>query len=151
MLIFATPAFSGYVLAIFVWCWRADHILYNVYARQFTSVGFSVGGILGVQLFEYLTVNLSTSFLGAFCFVLGLDLAVQTGYVNGPRSVLDFNPHHQRKIPYVATNKVYAMLGSVLAIWLIGTIWQVWYNRGRRFGLNVVKDECVNVCCKDMK
>ncbi|CDS14239.1 hypothetical protein LRAMOSA06409 [Lichtheimia ramosa] len=132
------PAFAGYMLAIFIWCWKEDYILLNVYARQFTSVGFAVGGILLALVCEFVTVVLSTSFIGAYCFMFALDLIIHGGMVDGPRFMLDFRPRIQEKHLYHVTQKVYAMLGGILGLWVMSMIWQLAYNRGRRFGVNIV-------------
>lgn len=135
---YTCTAFAGYMLAIFIWCWKEDYILLNVYARQFTSVGFAVGGILLALVCEFVTVVLSTSFIGAYCFMFALDLIIHGGMVDGPRFMLDFRPRIQEKHLYHVTQKVYAMLGGILGLWVMSMIWQLAYNRGRRFGVNIV-------------
>ncbi|KAF7730962.1 hypothetical protein EC973_001008 [Apophysomyces ossiformis] len=129
---------AGFVLCIYIYCWREDYILLNVYARMFTSLGFAVAGYALMRICEHVTAIFSTSFLGAYVFIFGLDLLVNTGMVNGPRSLLDANPHFI-PIPYELTHKVYAMLGAVLAMWLVAMIFQKVYNHGHRFGFELVK------------
>lgn len=131
---------AGYILSIFIFSWRPDHILLNVYARQFTGLGFAIAGILAMYLIEFVTVITSISFLGSYSFIIALDLLIHTGFINGPRSMLDANPHHH--VQYQLSTRIYAMLGGVLGLWLAGAVWHLWFNRGRRFGLDLVKTEC---------
>ncbi|KAI8146894.1 hypothetical protein BJV82DRAFT_370378 [Fennellomyces sp. T-0311] len=129
---------AGYVFAVFIWSWRSDLIIQNVYARQFASVGFSVVAVVAILIAEYVSICILTSFLGAYFFILGLDMAVRTSMLNGVRAQLDATHH----VHYTANNHVYAMLGGVLGLWLISMIFQLLFNRGRRFGLElIVKDE----------
>lgn len=118
-----------------MWSWKSDHILVNIYARQFTGVGLGIACVVGMLLVEFMCVIICTSFLGSYLFFLGLDLLIHVGMVNGPRSMLDANKEH--RIHYELNNKVYAMLAGVLAFWLAGTLWQMIYNKGRRFGLDL--------------
>ncbi|KAG0173373.1 hypothetical protein DFQ30_008111 [Apophysomyces sp. BC1015] len=134
----ALGGLAGFVLCIYIYSWREDHVLLNVYARMFTSLGFAAAGWVFMLIFESATAILSTSLLGAYAFFLGLDLLVHTGMANGPRSMLDANPHFI-PIQYQVDRKVYAMLSGVLAMSLVAFVFQKIYYIGHRFGLDLVK------------
>ncbi|KAG2224892.1 hypothetical protein INT45_010841 [Circinella minor] len=127
----------GYTMAMFFWSWESDFVIKTVLERQLISFGFGILGIISLLLIEFLTVCVLTSFLGAYLFMLGLDLVVHAGMVSGPRFMLD--PIHD--LSYDVSFNVYAMLGGVLGFWLVSTIFQLVFNRGKRFGLNLVVDE----------
>ncbi|KAI9272444.1 hypothetical protein BY458DRAFT_421171, partial [Sporodiniella umbellata] len=64
---------------------------------------------------EFATVITSLSFLGAWIFVFGLDLLLQTGFSNcAVQLLLNSEKKH---LYYTINTKVYAMLTSVLALW----------------------------------
>lgn len=128
---------SGFLLGMYLWMWRSDHILLNVYARMFTAVG--IGAALAVLTFvvESLVVVVATSFLGGFLFVLGLDIILHTGLVQAIRSLFAVNPY--RPIVYVVDHKIYGMLSAILAVFLISVVLQSYLHRGRRFGVSIIE------------
>ncbi|KAI9490354.1 hypothetical protein BDB00DRAFT_961150 [Zychaea mexicana] len=128
---------GGYILAMYFWTWGDGLLIQNVYARHFASLGFGLAGIIALLLVEFAAVCILTSFLGAYLFMLGLDLVVHTYMVNGPRAMLDAIHH----INYKTTPRIYAMLSGVLGLWIVSTLCQLILNRGNRFGLHLVIDE----------
>ncbi|KAI9255376.1 hypothetical protein EDC94DRAFT_523899 [Helicostylum pulchrum] len=114
--------------------------------------------LLGFVFCEFVTVILSTSFMGAYIFILGLDFFLQTGFLIGFKNLLDFDRHlihgndHvyvdaaiedpknslNRYARYTIDTDVNGMLCAVLGLWILSTLWQRYYNRGRRFGLRVL-------------
>lgn len=88
---------------------------------------------------ERYVILFSLSFSGAYMFVLGLDLFVHTGFINGPRSILDHNPCHN--ITYRITTGIYVMLAMVIVLTILAFGWQYYWNiilMHRYFGVNVV-------------
>ncbi|KAI9315905.1 hypothetical protein BX666DRAFT_2028148 [Dichotomocladium elegans] len=129
---------AGYILSLFLWSWKPDYIILNAYARNFAGLGVSLAFGLSMLVIEFLAVCTSTALIGAYTFAIGLDLILRTGLVNGPRSLFDLRSHN---IAYNVSDKIYAMLAGVIVLWLLSTILQLVLNRGKRFGVNVVKKE----------
>lgn len=82
-------------------------------------------------------VLFATSFVGAFIFIVGIDMLAHTGYLAGTKSILDKNTLH--RVKYDIDSKVYAMLAMTIVLFLIAFGWQYMYNRGRHFGVNFVE------------
>lgn len=68
----------------------------------------------------------STSFAGAYFIVLGVDLWVQVGLALALPSTLEFSPMGQNPPipPYTPDMWVYIELGIVVALFLVGALWQ---------------------------
>jgi hypothetical protein len=132
---------AGYLLSFFILSWKQDFILTHILARN--MIGLALGSLftLGFVVIEFATVILSLSLIGAYVFVLGLDLFIKTGFLIGLTNILYFN--HPPSIPetkYTLDVKVYGMLFSVLGLWIVSSVWQRYYNKGDRFGLRVIKN-----------
>ncbi|ORZ24531.1 hypothetical protein BCR42DRAFT_468751 [Absidia repens] len=129
--------FAGFTLGMYLWMWREDHVIINVYARIFTAIGIGVALAVLTYVVESMVVVLATSFLGGFLLILGLDIILRTGLLQAIRDLFNTNPF--RDIVYHVDNKIYGMLSAILAVFLISVILQSYIHRGRRFGVNIVK------------
>lgn len=148
---------AGYLLSLFIWTWKEDFILQDILARNIIGLALGFIFILGFVLIEFATVILSTSLIGAYTFVFGLDLFVKSGFFIGLKTILDFNRHleednNYRDASYAGPmddsskfyahynidTKVHGMLFAVIGLWIVSTIWQRHYNSGNRFGLRVI-------------
>ncbi|CEG65730.1 hypothetical protein RMATCC62417_02451 [Rhizopus microsporus] len=129
---------TGYMFSLFVWCWRDDFIIRYTLTRHLVSLSITLVFTLSVVVIEFIAVIVSMSFIGAYLFVLGLDVFVQTGFSKGIEDILTFRPYY--KTTYHIDLRVYGMLCSVLGLWIIASVWQMCFNRGKRFGLHVVKN-----------
>ncbi|KAG2232181.1 hypothetical protein BDF21DRAFT_407551 [Thamnidium elegans] len=149
---------AGYLLSIYIWTWKEDFVFTNILARNIIGLAIGFVFILGFVLIEFVTIILSTSFIGAYVFVLGLDLFIKTGFLIGFKNILDFNRHLQEgggnvyvdaaiERPYSSSEfyahytintAVNSMLCGVMGLWILSTFWQRYYNYGRRFGLRVI-------------
>lgn len=85
---------------------------------------------------ERYVILFSTSFTGAYIFIIGIDFLVHTGYLAGIKRILDHNPLHE--VTYTITGKVKAMLAVTIVLAVLSLGWQFLYNRHRAFGVNVV-------------
>ncbi|KAI7872629.1 uncharacterized protein EV154DRAFT_556467 [Mucor mucedo] len=150
---------AGYLLSLYIWTWREDFILQDILARNIIGLALGFIFILGFVLVEFATVILSTSLIGAYAFIFGLDLFVKTGFLIGFKNILDFNRHLTGNHDYIDAStakpmdeasrfyahytintKVYGMLAAVVGLWMVSSIWQRYYNSGNRFGLRVIKN-----------
>ncbi|KAI9260561.1 hypothetical protein BDA99DRAFT_512461 [Phascolomyces articulosus] len=131
--------FVGYVITIFALSWKNDLVFGDSIALRHVISIFCFGTAAVVTLFfiEFFAVCFLTSFLGAYLFMLGLDSIVHKGLVKGPRAMLYPNHH----LTYSVNADTYGMLAGVIELCFFFTLFQLFFNKGRRFGLNVVIDE----------
>ncbi|KAI8099432.1 uncharacterized protein BX664DRAFT_21030 [Halteromyces radiatus] len=127
---------AGFVLGMYVYMWREDHILLNIYARMFTAAGMGTIMAILTYIVESMIVVLATSVLGGFLFILGIDMLVHTGLVQAIRSLFNANPFHT--VVYHVDHKIYAMLSAILVIIFISVALQMHVHNGRRFGINLI-------------
>ncbi|ORX56821.1 hypothetical protein DM01DRAFT_323380 [Hesseltinella vesiculosa] len=127
---------AGTMLGFYIWLWKDDHVLSNLLARVFVACGVGVVLFVLTYLVEALIVVWSTSFLGGFFVVLGLDVLLHTGLLQGIRALFNVNPYSH--IHYHVDNKVYGMLAATLAMMVFSIIWQCIRYRGHRFGMVLV-------------
>lgn len=127
---------------MYIWTWKEDYILRDILVRNIIGLSLGFIFILGFVLVEFATVILSISFIGAYVFILGLDLFIKSGFLIGLKNLLDFNKndivYYGEK--YKIDIKVYGMTCAIFGLWIISCVWQRYYNRGNRFGLKVVKN-----------
>lgn len=89
-------------------------------------------------LAESYLVIFCTSFIGAYLFILGLDLFIHTGLINAFLSIFDGNRNHVNV--YIIRTSVYVMLAFVIILTLASFIWQYYWNiisRKKQFGVHI--------------
>ncbi|KAI8069387.1 hypothetical protein BC940DRAFT_318242 [Gongronella butleri] len=137
---FALPSLgmlAGTFFGFYLFLWREDHVIINGYARVFTCVGMGIFMFVGAYLIESMVVVLSTSFLGAFFLVLGLDVLLHTGLAQAIRAMFDVNPY-TKPVVYHLDHKLYGMLSAILVVFVLGTLLQSYRHHGCRFGISFV-------------
>ncbi|KAI9308307.1 hypothetical protein BJ944DRAFT_254612 [Cunninghamella echinulata] len=129
--IYLVGAIGGLGLGLFILCWKQDLVITSIIARPCFLVGMSI--VVGAITFfvETYVILFSTSFIGAFIFIIGVDVLARTGYVAGIRSILDRNPLHV--VFYSLSRNVYILLAFTIVLFLIAFGWQFLYNRGRQY------------------
>ncbi|KAI8088654.1 uncharacterized protein BX664DRAFT_331025 [Halteromyces radiatus] len=133
-------AVAGLFLAVFIMSWRESLVIQVKVARICFTVGMGVVLAFAVYLLECYIVILSTAFLGAYLFIMGLDFFAHTGFVNAWRLLFDSNPNHYNA--YIIETPTYVMLAFVILLCIISAIWQYYWNivkLKRRFGVNVTE------------
>jgi hypothetical protein len=78
----------------------------------------------------------TTSFVGAYIMMFGVDCLARTGFIAGPQALLNRNPNHQ--VEYVLYKNVYVLLAMVIAIYLMSFAWQFVFNAAYQLGLHIV-------------
>lgn len=78
----------------------------------------------------------STSFVGAYIMMFGVDCLARTGFIAGPQALLNGNPN--QKIEYVLYKNVYVLLAMIIVIYLISFVWQFVFNTAYQLGLHIV-------------
>ncbi|KAG1445722.1 hypothetical protein G6F56_009816 [Rhizopus delemar] len=128
---------AGYCFSFFIWSWRENFMIEQVLLRHLASLSVALFFTLTVMIVEFAAVIISMSFLGAWLFIFGLDLFLQTGFSN---SILQLLIKARKEPRYVIDLKVYGMLSGVLGLWFVACVWQRFFNRGKRFGLRVIEN-----------
>ncbi|KAL0095732.1 hypothetical protein F4703DRAFT_1826489 [Phycomyces blakesleeanus] len=142
---------AGFVLAVYVWTFSFDFIITDTNARLFASISVGMLGGVGIVLIEFLAVILSTTFLGSYLVMLGVDIIVNFGMVSGPCQVFNYNTHLEEKImsglyvEYFPSDTIYEMLGGMFGLWLLGAFLGIKLNQGSRFGLQLKKNPILDL------
>lgn len=133
-------AVCGIFFAVFVMSWKESLVIQVKIARICFIVGMGVVFAFALYLLESYIVILSTSFIGAYLFIMGLDLFAHTGFINSWRLIFDGNQYHYNA--YIMGLPTYVMLSFVIFLTLASAGWQYYFNilsLKRRFGINVVE------------
>ncbi|RIA84463.1 hypothetical protein C1645_784020 [Glomus cerebriforme] len=122
--IWVLGALGGYTLAMFILAFRSGGVIHSNAGRIIFIVVLTVLGLLLACFFKNTLVILATAFIGAYAIILGIDLFVRTGFA---QSVRTFMTSHD--IPYETNRNVYLMLGGMIILFIIGTIFQFRYHK----------------------
>lgn len=123
---------------MYIWSWKEDFVIQHALIRQLTSLSIALVFTVTAMVIEFAAVIICMSFLGSYLFILGLDLFIETGFSNSIIKLLQMRS--PEKIKYRIDYKVYGMLGGIFGLWVIACVWQRYFNRGKRFGLRVIKN-----------
>lgn len=107
-------------------------------ARICFIVGMGVVFAVLLILAESYLVIFCTAFVGAYLFILGLDLFIHTGLINAFLSIFDGNKNHVNV--YIIRTPVYVMLAFVIILTLGSFGWQYYWNiicKKKQFGVHV--------------
>ncbi|KAG9306466.1 hypothetical protein G9A89_003576 [Geosiphon pyriformis] len=121
---------GGYVLAIFILAWGNDGIITSKAGRIIFILAFIIAGVILTMLFKNILIILSTSLIGAYSIILGIDIFARTGFKESVRHFMDGN----HGIIYHASGKVYGLLVALLVLFIAGSVFQWRYHRGHDFG-----------------
>ncbi|CAG8448586.1 2098_t:CDS:2 [Ambispora leptoticha] len=124
--IYLLGALGGYSLALFVLSWSDNGVIQSKNGRIIFIIVLTLLGAILTFVFEDAIIILSTALIGAYSIIFGIDLFAHTGFTESVQEFLDGN--HQ--VVYSVDTKVYLMLAGVLALFIIGTIFQWRVHRG---------------------
>ncbi|KAI7906564.1 uncharacterized protein BX663DRAFT_427236 [Cokeromyces recurvatus] len=100
------------------------------YFAKVARVCFIIGTSLVVPFFEYFietyVVLFSTSLMGSYLFIFGIDFFAHTGFINAWLSIFDGNSLHRNT--YMINQSVYIMLSFVIVCLIASFGWQYYYN-----------------------
>ncbi|PHZ07839.1 uncharacterized protein RHIMIDRAFT_295572 [Rhizopus microsporus ATCC 52813] len=129
---------GGFFLAVFILSWKDSLTIQIQVARICFIVGMGILFAIFICLAESYFVIFCTSFIGAYIFMLGLDLFAHTGMVNAFLVIFDGNQYHHNV--YIMRTSVYVMLAFVIFLTIISFIWQYYWNivcKKKGFGINL--------------
>ncbi|KAI9468481.1 MAG: hypothetical protein EXX96DRAFT_590774 [Benjaminiella poitrasii] len=126
-------AFGGFIFATFICCWKDDFLIVNTIGRY-----CFIGGLaLVCAILVYFSIRpimlLTTSFVGAYIFMFGVDCLAHTGFIAGPAALYN----HKVPVQYHLETKIYVLLAMIIFMFLISVIWQYIFNKAIEFGLHV--------------
>ncbi|KAI8352462.1 hypothetical protein EDC96DRAFT_567086 [Choanephora cucurbitarum] len=152
---YALVMLAGVLLTLFICGWREDFVIQNFVYRSILALALMTLFVFGLVFTEFIAIVLSTSWIGSCMIGLGIDLLIQTGFVDGFLTLLDFNAKRNSENQYhlnqflvkrFAPNqyhpdwKVQSLMGGIIGLFLVSSVFQGWFNRGNRFGLNVIRN-----------
>lgn len=136
--IYLVGALGGFTLAMYILCCRPNLLITQVVARAAFLVAFPFF-ISFITFFAERYVLLFTfSFVGSYCFIVGIEFLAHTGYLAGIKSILDGNQYH--RVVYTIPRNVIILIAFIPIIFLISFAWQFMYNKGQKFGVVFVED-----------
>ncbi|KAI7903373.1 uncharacterized protein BX663DRAFT_434048 [Cokeromyces recurvatus] len=129
---------AGLFLAVFILSWKENLVIQLQIARICFIIGMGIIFVILIILAESYSVIFCTAFIGAFLFILGLDLFIHTGLINSFLSIFDGNRYHLNV--YMIRTPVYIMLAFIIVLTLISFGWQYYWNvvkREKQFGVHI--------------
>ncbi|OZJ06603.1 hypothetical protein BZG36_00439 [Bifiguratus adelaidae] len=133
--IYLLGAYAGFLLGMWILSWKSGGVIQSGWGRGVLMGVLAAAGFLLSLILERWTIILSTSFVGAYMFILGLDIFFNTGLFYSFDAFLD--AHHATS--YTVNWRVYVMLVAIIVLAIIGIIIQfIYYRRqelwSRRYG-----------------
>jgi len=120
-------AYGGFVLALWILAWSSGGVI-TVRWGQGLFIGLmALAGLFTSFFIEWGAIIIFTSIIGAYSFILGLDIFLDTGFMDSVQYFL--NPHYP--VAYVVNWRIYGLLAGGAALAILGIIIQ--YLKLRRF------------------
>ncbi|KAI8142445.1 hypothetical protein BJV82DRAFT_714040 [Fennellomyces sp. T-0311] len=133
--IYLVGGMGGLAFGLFICCWREDLVVRQDVPRACFLIAIAVFFAALTFFLERYVILFSSSFVGGYTFIVGIDFIAHTGYTAGIKSIIDHNQLH--RVKYIIDKRVYGIMSVIIVLFLISFGWQFYYNRDRRFGVNV--------------
>lgn len=133
---YLASAFAGFLFAVFILSWRSDLVITNLIGRSCFLGGMALVAGAATYFMSRKMIFFSTSFVGAYIFMFGVDCLSRTGFIAGPQAMLNRNPNH--RVEYVVSTWIYVMLAMIILMFLISLVWQMIFNAAHHIGLHIV-------------
>ncbi|KAI7889212.1 uncharacterized protein EV154DRAFT_604209 [Mucor mucedo] len=137
---------AGFFVAVFILSWKENLVIQIQVARICFIGGMGVVFAIMIILLESYTIIFSTSFIGGYMFILGLDLFIHTGLINAFLTIFDGNKNHTNV--YIIKTPTYVSLAFVVVLTLASFGWQYYWNiitKKKQFGVNI-EEKKVDKC-----
>lgn len=121
-------AMGGLALAAYICCWQENLVIDNPVGRAFFVALLPVLFAVAFFFLREYAIVFSTSFTGAFVFLVGIDFYAHTGLLAGIESVLN-RQYPYDAAPYTITTNVYVLLVVTAICCVISLAWQYLYIR----------------------
>lgn len=137
--IYLVGAMFGLTLAMYIMCCRPNLLITSAVARAAFMVALAFFMSLITFFAEKYVLLLTFSWVGAYCFLVGIEFLAHTGYLAGIKSILDGNKYHQ--VVYTISTKTIVLIAFIPIVFLISFAWQYTYNKNLKFGVIYVVEE----------
>ena len=117
----AIGALGGFFLALFILSCKSDGVIQSGIGRSIFIAIFCILGAILISFFEKPILILSTSIVGSFSFIYGVDIFAHKGFIQAVRVFLG---ERSLSATYELTGVVIGMLVSVLILAGIGMVVQ---------------------------
>ncbi|RUS34137.1 hypothetical protein BC938DRAFT_482303 [Jimgerdemannia flammicorona] len=124
-------ALAGYALALWILGWKSGGLIESSTGRVILIVVLIIVFVLLIIFFERWMVIISTSVIGAYLIILGIDIFAQTGFASNAASFLSSN--HSTNSNTNMDWKTYIMLAAFIALAIIGIFFQNRIHGARNF------------------
>ncbi|RUP46574.1 hypothetical protein BC936DRAFT_146787 [Jimgerdemannia flammicorona] len=124
-------ALAGYALALWILGWKSGGLIESSVGRIILIAAFIIVFVLLIIFFERWMVIISTSVIGAYLVILGIDIFVQTGFASNVASFL--SPNHSTNSNTTMDWKYYLMLAAFIVLAIIGIFFQSRIHGARNF------------------
>ncbi|KAI8881076.1 hypothetical protein K501DRAFT_153665, partial [Backusella circina FSU 941] len=123
---YSSAALGGLALALFICSWRYDLVIPNLIGRLGFFGGMALVSAIAARFLPRDSPLFTTSFVGSYIIMLGIDCLARKGYIAGLESLVNFNPNSQ--VEYTVSKLVYILLAMTLVLFFISYGWQFYFN-----------------------
>jgi len=123
-------ALTGYLFALWILAWADGGVIHSKAGRIIFIIILTLIGLLLAIFFKNIFIILGTAFIGAYAIILGIDLFARTGFALSLKAFMDGN----HDTDYKVNTKIYLMLAGMVALFILGSIFQYRYYRNHHFG-----------------
>ncbi|KAI8139597.1 hypothetical protein BJV82DRAFT_626691 [Fennellomyces sp. T-0311] len=123
--VYLVGALGGLALALYICSWQEDNVITQGVARAVFLAVLPLFMACVTYFAQQYMLLFSTSFAGAYVFIVGIDFLAHTGYLSGIKNMLD----DTHDAPYYISTRVYVMLVMTSVLCLTSLGWQYFYNK----------------------
>jgi hypothetical protein len=118
---------------MYILCCKENLVIAQVVARAAFLVALPFFMSFITFFAERYVLLFTFSFVGSYCFIVGVEFLAHTGYLAGIKTILDGNPYHQ--VVYTISRNVLILISFIPILFAISFGWQFMYNKGQKFGV----------------
>ncbi|KAI8362588.1 hypothetical protein BD560DRAFT_404258 [Blakeslea trispora] len=133
--LYLVGAFGGFVFAVFICSWKSNFVIEHLIGRYCFIGGMALAFAILIWAALRPALFFTTSFVGAYIIMFGIDCLARTGFIAGPQALLNRNPRHM--IEYRLSTTIYVLLAMVIAAFLFSLVWQLIFNAAYELALHV--------------
>lgn len=124
---------------MYILCCKVNLLIPQVVARAAFLVALPFFMSFITFFAERYVLLFTFSFVGSYCFIVGVEILAHTGYLAGIKTILDGNPYHQ--VMYIISRNVIILICFIPILFAISFGWQFMYNKGEKFGVIFAQQE----------
>ncbi|OBZ83041.1 hypothetical protein A0J61_08911 [Choanephora cucurbitarum] len=119
--VYLLGALLGYLAALWLLSWNTNGLIQSNWGRAILIICFVVVGVILIAFLERPMFVIASAFIGSFAIFCGVDVYVQTGFLEMVNSLL-----HAKSLDLVtnASSQLRGMLGGCLGLAIVGCLIQ---------------------------